>query len=137
MLEFLGISKKGKIEGENSTEPSVGGVAHFDGNEQSLSANDETIDNLELAHDEDIDVEGVRISMDKNNTPEDVRSMRNVSNERRKVKIGEKHSDWKEKEPFALDLPEEEEKKSPLDLMAEEDQDNDEDNFEEKHREAA
>jgi hypothetical protein len=136
MFERLFGAKKKKIEGVNSDKNSVEGVAHFDGTktEEDLLG----VDNEYLQDGFDEKDAILKKNEGKRNWYWDDVSSAKVSNERNHPKIGEKHSNWKEREPFALDLSEDDEEtidEKHLNALAE--SYDDEDDFEEEHREAA
>jgi hypothetical protein len=127
---------KKKVEGINSDKNSVEGVAHFDGTKtekEFKSEADSMQDNFPS-----IDTRKYQPEVMHRDEYKDVRTSRNATNERSKQKITELHSDWKEQEPFALNLPDEDEEtidEKHLNALAE--SYDDEDDFEEEHRKAA
>lgn len=103
---------KKKVEGINSDKNSVEGVAHFDGTKTEKDLLGDKNDHLQDVFDKN-DINS-KIKKDKTNWYRDESGNTKSLNERKKIKLGEKHSDWKEQEPFALDLSEEVEDKQTL-----------------------
>ncbi len=103
---------KKKVEGINSDKNSVEGVAHFDGTktEKDLAGDDFNDVYKKVEEKESIEERERRMGLQtKRHSYSHLNVAEKVSNERNKEKITELHSDWKEQEPFALDLPDEDE----------------------------
>ncbi|MDQ5901612.1 MAG: hypothetical protein QG580_327 [Patescibacteria group bacterium] len=130
---------KKKLEGINSDKNSMQGVAHFDGTKTEKDLLGDENDYLQDEFDKNDSVKKVSDlrQRDAQNFGTNWReSSMKVSNERNHPKLGEKHSDWKEKEPFALDLPEDDKTLNEKHLNAMAERYDDEDDFEDMEKAA-
>ncbi|MDQ5883283.1 MAG: hypothetical protein QG654_196, partial [Patescibacteria group bacterium] len=129
--KFFGGKKK--VEGVNSYKNSVEGVAHVDGSfeenrfdsvkdadslqdnfkdnkvsERSLSASKRIVEDYGVG----------KYGADQASLRDDQKTRTKYENDQKPIRK-DKNKDWKEKEPFALDLPEEDAEESHLNANAE------------------
>jgi len=88
-----------KVEGKNSTEPAISGVAHFDGSKTEKDFPREDTDFLQDDFDNKKIKEDVSLKMQKdiNRNNLDVNTISKVGNERHHSKLGEKNSGLEDK----------------------------------------
>jgi hypothetical protein len=111
---------KKKVEGINSDKNSVEGVAHFDGTKTEKDLSQDENEHLQDKFDQNDSAKKVSDlrERDAQNFGTSWReSSMKVSNERNHPKLGEKHSDWKEKAVFDEPLSKEEISDEHLDAL--------------------
>ncbi len=115
MFEKLFGKKLNNIKGKDSIQPSVNGVAHFDGNFNEAKINPGMDFQQEVVTLKE-EREKVKQKMDKDSMGKNEKRGDGLKSIRK-----DKNKDWKEKEPFALDLSEESEdlNEKHLNAMAE------------------
>ncbi len=105
MLErFLGKRKatEKNVEGRNSGKPAIDGVAHFDRSSESpeFYASRQDARNDEGYETPGTDEHKFSHEVQFRDEFKDFRTAFNTSNEKRKEKLSDRHSDWKEKGVF-------------------------------------
>lgn len=102
MFEKLFGRKREKIEGKDSDQPSVSGVAHIrEFSEEQMEGGDDLVSELEEKMDRQSDLEAKEALKEswEIDATRDENTRAKVKNERVKPKLGERRSDWKDNRP--------------------------------------
>ncbi len=125
MFEKL-FGGKNKREGINSDKSSIKGVAHFDGKKIEKDLFQDEHEHLQDKFDKNDSAEKIsdltKKEISKHSTNWKELSTK-VSNERTHPKLGEKHSDWKEKSVFDEPLSKQEMSDEHLDSLMQQEED--------------